>query len=81
MFDAPVNLKNIQNECIKALKSVGLDFGACDVRVQSNLNKDGNERKNSSPEFSIIEINSAPSMAEVTASVYLKEFVRLIDKK
>ena len=81
LFDAPVNLSNIQNECIKALKSVGLDFGACDVRVQSNLNKDGNERKNSSPEFSIIEINSAPSMAEVTASVYLKEFVRLIDKK
>ena len=38
---------------------------ACDVRVMSNINKDGNKRE--TVEFSIIEINSAPSMAERTS--------------
>lgn len=80
LFDVPMNIKNIQNECIKALNSVGLDFGACDVRVQSNLTKEGLIRKNA-PEFSIIEINSAPSMSPVTTEAYFKEFVKLIDKK
>lgn len=77
LFDCPVNIADIKNECVKALKATGLDIGACDVRVQSNTTSSGSLRK--SPAFSIIEINSAPSMAEVTANKYIEEFEKLIN--
>ncbi len=57
LFSKPSNWKVITAECVKALKSIGLDFGACDVRVQ-------NEKEDSSPDFIIIEINSAPSFGD-----------------
>lgn len=74
LFDAPNNLKAIHAECVKALNSVGLDFGALDVRVKSNTNLEGKNRKN--PKFAIIEINSAPSMAPETTKAYIKMFKR-----
>lgn len=77
LFDCPVNIDVIKAECRKALNATGLDIGACDVRVQSNTTSKGTARK--SPAFSIIEINSAPSMAEVTASKYIEEFEKLIN--
>lgn len=64
-FDRPSNMEIIYKECQKALAAVGLTIGACDVRVA----KDG--------KFSIIEINSAPSMAEVTFNHYVKEINKL----
>jgi len=79
LFDMPLSIKSIQEECMKALKSVSLDFGACDVRVMSSTNKDGNARKD--VDFSIIEINSAPSMAEQTSEAYITEFIKLIEKR
>lgn len=77
LFDAPSNIEEIKKECIKALHSVGLDIGACDVRVQSNRTADGKRRKN--PVFKIIEINSAPSMATITAEKYIEEFKKIIN--
>jgi glutathione synthase/RimK-type ligase-like ATP-grasp enzyme len=77
LFDAPSNIELIKEECIKALHSVGLDIGACDVRVQSNRTTDGKRRKN--PVFKIIEINSAPSMATITADKYIEEFKKIIN--
>lgn len=74
LFDAPNNLKAIYADCIKALNSVGLDFGALDVRVTSNTSSEGKNRKN--PKFAIIEINSAPSMAPETTKAYIKMFKR-----
>lgn len=67
-FDKPVNWELIVNECVKALNAVGLDMGACDVRVQSSLDKNGEQREN--PEFIIVEINSAPSFGDITADKY-----------
>lgn len=67
-FDKPVNWDIIVDECVKALDAVGLDIGACDVKVQSATDSDGNLREN--PEFIVIEINSAPSMKDGTEEKY-----------
>ena len=69
LYNKPSTYKQIGDECVKALKAVGLDIGGCDVRV----NKDG--------KFVIIEINSACSLAEVTATAYKNELAKLINKK
>lgn len=81
-FDKPNNWDlpdGIIEHCVKALKACGLDFGACDLRVQNNKDKDGNQRN---PDFIVVEINSAPSFGEVTLKKY-KEILPqlLIDKK
>ena len=60
-FEKPRNWNDIVRECVKALNAVGLDLGACDVRVQS---------KNDKPDFIICEINSAPSFGEITLTKY-----------
>jgi glutathione synthase/RimK-type ligase-like ATP-grasp enzyme len=78
-FDRPVNWSVIEEECVKALNAVGLDIGACDVKVQSRLNKKGEERKE--PDFFIIEINSAPSFGTITAQKYLEELPKLMVDK
>jgi D-alanine-D-alanine ligase-like ATP-grasp enzyme len=69
LYNKPKTYDEICNECLKALNSVGLDIGACDVRV----NKEG--------EFIIVEINSAPSMAEQTTIAYKAELTKLITNK
>lgn len=78
-FDKPSNWAEIEKECVKALKSVGLDFGACDIRVQSSKNSKGQVREN--PDFIIVEINSAPSFGEGTLKEYLKMLPNLIKQK
>lgn len=72
LFDKPINWKTIETECVKALNSVGLDLGACDVRVQSSK-EDGSD-----PDFIICEINSAPSFGETTAVKYKEVLTKLI---
>ena len=79
LFDKPNNWKEIIDECIKALESTGLDFGACDVRVQSAKDAKGNKRKEVN--FIIIEINSAPSFGDRTEEEYLKELPKLLIDK
>lgn len=78
-FDKPVNWKEIEAECVKALTSVGLDIGACDVRVQSTKDQKGVTRKN--PDFIIIEINSAPAFGDLTETHYINTINNLIDTK
>lgn len=78
-FDKPVNWDKIVTESIKALKAVGLDFGAIDLRIQSSKNKDGEVRKD--PKFIIIEINSAPSFGDVTKLKYIEQIPKLLIKK
>ena len=80
LFDKPLNWDNIVKESVKAMQSVGLDFSAVDVKVQSATDKEGNKRKN--PEFVIIEINSAPSFGDITAQKYIQILPQLlIDKQ
>lgn len=78
-FDKPKCWKEIVKHSIKALKSVGLDFGAVDVKVQSETNKKGEKRDNVN--FIIIEINSAPSFGKVTEEKYLQVLPQLILNK
>lgn len=79
-FDRPVNWDAIVQDCVKALSSVGLDVGACDVKVQSALDGDG--RAIPAPDYIIIEINSAPSFGDVTLEKYLEKIPEILrDKK
>lgn len=78
LFDKPANWEHIVNECAKALQSVGLDFGAVDLRVQSATESGG---KRSNPDFIVIEINSAPSFGDVTAEKYIEMLPKLLKDK
>lgn len=77
LFDRPVNWEEVERQCVLAMESVGLDFAAIDLRIQSAKNKHGEIREN--PEFIILETNSAPSMGDITAIKY-KENIPLIFK-
>ena len=81
-FDKPNNWDlpdGIVEHCVKALKSCGLDFGACDLRVQNNTDREGNRRDN--PDFIVVEINSAPSFGEVTLEKYKEILPELLIEK
>lgn len=78
-FDKPVNWDAIVQECVKALKAVGLDFGAIDLRVQSATDGKGSKRPN--PDFIVLETNSAPSFGEVTLRKYQEILPQLLTKK
>lgn len=77
-FQKPGNWEAIVAESVKALKAVGLDFGAVDVKVQGK-DKKGNERP--APEFTIIEINSAPGLGDMGVEIYKKMIPELIQFK
>lgn len=78
-FDKPKCWDAIVAECVKALNACGLDFGACDVRVQSAKNSKEKDRKEVN--FIIIEINSAPSFGDVTLERYIAEIPKIITSK
>jgi len=78
-FDKPVNWQQIEAECIKALKAVGLDVAAFDVKVQSSKDKDGKELK--TPDFIVIESNSAPSFGEITTQKYIEQIPKIFKTK
>lgn len=78
-FDKPDNWNDIVEHCVKAIKSCGLDFGACDLRVQNNTDSDGNRRSN--PDFIVVEVNSAPSFGDVTLEKYKEVLPKLLTKK
>lgn len=75
-FGKPANWNNIVSECVKALKAVGLDVGACDVKVQAR-----NQAERGAPDFFIIEINSAPSFGNITLEKYLVEIPKILRDK
>ena len=75
LFDKPSNWDSIVGECVKALNAVGLDIGACDVKVQSEKGK----RNDFTPDFIILEINSAPSLGEVTAQKYIQKLSQIVE--
>lgn len=81
-FEKPVNWDSengIVEHCVKALKSCGLDFGACDLRVQNSRDDKGNLREN--PDFIVVEINSAPSFGDVTLKKYQALIPELLIQK
>lgn len=79
LFDKPSNWDSIVKDSVKALKAVGLDMGAVDVKVQSATTSKGKVRK--SPKYIIIEINSAPSFGEITQQKYVEEIPKILKHK
>jgi carbamoylphosphate synthase large subunit len=77
LFEKPTNWDDIVAECVKALNAVGLDIGACDVKVQSEKNKN----RGGNPEFIVLEINSAPSFGEVTLEKYKQKLIEIINER
>lgn len=78
-FNKPSNWSTIEADCIKALKSLGLDIGCFDVKVQSELDAKGRQRKE--VKYIIIESGSAPSFGEVTQEKYLQEVPKVLRSK
>ena len=70
LFNKPESWDEIVLHCQKALKEVGLDLGAFDIRVSTN-----------GVDFKIIEVNSAPSLGEIGKAKYLAELNKLISSK
>lgn len=68
-FNRPDNWDLIVKSCVNALKSVGLDIAAFDIKIQNSNVKN--------PKWIILECNSAPSLGEKSLELYktkLKEF-------
>jgi D-alanine-D-alanine ligase-like ATP-grasp enzyme len=78
-FDKPVNWDKIEKDCVKALEAVELDIGCFDVKVQSSTTPNGEKRLE--PLYILIEVNSAPSMGEITIKKYKKAIPKLLMKK
>lgn len=74
-FSKPKNWESIVEHCVKALNSVGLDIGACDVKVQTEKGK----KDTFVPDFIVMEINSAPALGEVTAKKYIEKITQLVN--
>ena len=77
-FDKPVNWKNIESDCVKALQEVGLTLGAFDVKIQSS--EDGKGRKRENPNYIIIEVNSAPAFGDGTLQKYTEVINKIINE-
>lgn len=71
-FDRPTNWDAIVEECVKALRAVGLDISAIDIKVQSA--KEGKD-----PKFIILETNSAPSLGERTTEEYINKLNQIVN--
>lgn len=70
LFDKPSNWDDICNSCVNALKAIGLDIAAFDVKVQNN--------KHETPKWIILESNSAPSLGEISLNVYKTQLSKMI---
>lgn len=73
LFDRPANWDAIVTDCVNALKSIGLDIAAFDIKVQ-RANGDN-------PKWLILECNSAPGLGEIGIEKYKTEVPKLIKRK
>lgn len=72
-FNKPANWDEIVEACVSALKAVGLDIGAMDVKIQDS--------KHENPKFIILESNSAPALGEETIEKYKQKLTTLIEER
>lgn len=71
LFNKPNNWDEIVLACVNALKAIGLDIGAFDVKVQKSDVQD--------PKFIILESNSAPALGDITLEKYKNEITKIIE--
>jgi glutathione synthase/RimK-type ligase-like ATP-grasp enzyme len=72
LFNKPANWDKLCNAACNAIKVVGLDIGAVDIRIQSS----GRD-----PQFIICEVNSAPALAEEGIEKYREQIKEILIKK
>jgi len=77
-FDKPSNWEDVVKHSVLALNSVGLDVGAVDLKIQSETDGKGRKR---TPDFIVIEINSAPSFGEQTLQKYMQQIPIIAKRK
>ena len=78
-FKKPNSWNIIVEHCKNALKSIGADILAFDVKVQSGTTGKGKVRE--VQDFIILESNSAPSFGDVTADMYKKQIPIVLKRK
>lgn len=78
-FRKPNSWNDIVDHCRKALRAIGADVLAFDVKVQSNANNKGKVREYQ--DFILLESNSAPSFGEVTILKYVEEIPKILNRK
>jgi len=71
LFQRPNNWDELCNAAVMAVRSVGLDIGAVDIRVQSRNN----------PDYIVCEVNSAPQLGEIGIEHYRREITNIINNK
>lgn len=77
-FGKPSNWADIVSDCVKALKAIGGDVLAFDVKTTDPKNS---KEKNKAVKWIIIESCSAPSFGDVTADRYIVELPKIIKNK
>jgi len=77
-FGKPSNWSAIVEDCVKALKAIGGDVLAFDVKTTDPKNS---KEKNKAVKWIIIESCSAPSFGDVTAEKYIIELPKIIKNK
>lgn len=71
LFDKPTNWDEIVDSCVDALKAIGLDIAAFDIKVQNS--------KHEPPKYIILESNSAPSLGLQGLEKYKETLTRIIN--
>ena len=79
-FRKPNSWNEIENDCVMALKSIGADILSFDVKVQSEVDKNGNKRE--FQEYILLECNSASSMDNGSGeiSICAQKYIDIIPK-
>lgn len=79
-FLKPNSWKDIESDCVKALKAIGADILSFDVRVQGPLNSQGGKREYQ--DYILLECNSASSMdnGKDKISVCAQKYIDIIPK-
>ena len=75
-FNKPKNWDDIVKDCVKALKMIGADVLAFDIKCTSIK-----DTKDGKCKWILIESCSAPSFADVTIQKYKEELPKIINKK
>lgn len=73
LFDKPNNWDNIVTSCVNALKAIGLDIAAFDIKCQKNDVKE--------PKYILLESNSAPCLKDFGIDKYKQTLIEIINEK
>jgi hypothetical protein len=73
LFDRPTNWNDVVRSSIDAMKAVGLDIGAVDVRIQSSSQK--------TPAYIVCEVNSAPALGDQGIEAYKNTIIKILNKR